>query len=283
MLFGNTKHERAANESVEHEKSTSRRQVLKATTSVAVGIFSGGVTIGTAKAGGCTSFLDAPDDFPYIWYTSVSGSFPSGDPTEILIFVHGWQEKLSGGGRDQAYTCKRAVRDSGYPHPVVGFGYDSNNPWWWSAKDDAEEAGHSFADWLTGYVDSHRTYVRLVAHSLGARVSLTALNDLASRGRSVGTLDLLGGAVDADEIGDQWSTGIQNGADHVNNWHSDNDSVLDSFYWAGEAEEAVGEEGAQGPHPPSTYSDHDVTDTIDAHCEYILPERGCLPQVVDTF
>lgn len=261
----------------------SRRTLLRTVSTTALGALGVTATSGTATAGGCTSFLDAPPDFPAISDGDTHGAFPKGSPAELLIYVHGWLEYFGGGGEDQGYTIRKALEDVSYTHPVVGYVYDSNNPIWWLATEDAEDAGHAFADWLRTYVDAHpSTAIRLVAHSLGARVTLTALDDLVDTGHSVASVALLGGAVDADEIGDDWERGIEHAGVRVDNFHSDEDDVLDTFYAAGEWEEAVGEDGAQERDPPSNYTDHDVSDVVYGHCEYFLPGNDCVKRLART-
>lgn len=270
--------------STDEKASLTRRGILKTATTATVGAIGVGTMSQRVAAGGClTGVLDRPSGYPFVYYGDVYGDFPWG-AGEIAFFVHGWQEEIGGDGRNQAYTCQVALRNSGYYAPTACAYYNSNNLNWYEAKDEAEVAGWYFADWLDQYLSWYPyTTVRLIAHSLGARMTLTALNELANRGRSVTSVALLGGAVDADEIGGRWEYGIRYASGWTHNYHSDNDQVLDDAYWLAEWEEAVGEDGAQGPAPPWNYTDHNVIDTVHAHCNYFKPDKGCIQQVVWDF
>lgn len=264
-----------------------RRSVLRG--ALASGAALTGLTAfaGSASAGSCLELTasDAPDDFPMVEDGETRGDFPQG-ADELVIFVHGWFEELGGDAIGQAYTTKLALDDTDYDGQVAGFEYDGNDPWWWSAKDDAERDGRAFADWLRDYQsDNPDTDVRLVAHSLGSRASLACLDELQQTDDAVTSLSLLGAAVDADSVtsGGTWEDAVRDGADDVYNFHSDDDAILEYIYTIGEfGDQALGEESADGD-PPDNYQDVDVTDQIDDHCEYFQPDIGCMDQVVEEF
>jgi pimeloyl-ACP methyl ester carboxylesterase len=273
------------------ERTIDRRSVLKGATTGAVALTGMTAFTGSASAGSCIALTaaDAPDDFPMIEDGETRGDFPEG-PDELVIFVHGWFEELGGDAVGQSYLTSLALEDAGYDGDVVGFQYDGNNPWWWEAKDDAEDGGRGLADWLEGYMSDHPdTDVLIVCHSLGARASLTCLDELQSRGESVTSISLLGAAVDADSVTDGWwSTGdfydaVDSGADDVYNYRSDDDAILEYIYSIGEfGDEALGEEGADGD-APGNYEDIGVTDQVGDHCEYFQPDTGCIDRVVEEF
>jgi pimeloyl-ACP methyl ester carboxylesterase len=265
--------------------------VLQGAATGAVALTGATAVTGSASAGSCVALTasDAPDDFPMIEDGSTSGDFPD-TPDELTIFVHGWFEELGGDATGQSYLTSLALEEAGYDGEVVGFEYDGNNPWWWEAKDDAEDGGRELADWLVGYMDDNPdTTVRIVCHSLGGRASLTCLDELQSRGESVTSLSLLGAAVDADSVVEGWwSDGdfydaVAEGADDVYNYRSDSDGILEYIYSIGEfGDEALGEEGADGD-TPGNYEDVDVTDAVDDHCEYFQPNTGCIERVAEEF
>ncbi|MFD1587860.1 lipase family alpha/beta hydrolase [Halorientalis brevis] len=272
----------------ENEDSTvSRRDVLRRAAIGAAALTGVAAVVGGTEAKSCLSLAgtDAPDDFPMIEHGSTSGDFPAA-PDELTIFVHGWFERLGGDATGQSYLAKQALRDAEYTGAVAGFEYDGNDPWWWAAKDDAEADGRTFADWLTTYQSQHpATDVHVICHSLGGRASLACLDELQRDDARVTSLSLLGAAVDAGsvtegagETGD-WYDAVADGADDVYNYHSANDGILEYVYSVGEfGDEALGEEGADGT-PPDNFTDVDVTDQIDDHCEYFQPDVGCLGDV----
>lgn len=197
----------------------------------------------------------------------------------LFIFTHGWLEEIGGSAEDQAYTAELSLRDEGVDAPVIGNEYDSLDLDWWDAKDEARDAGDQFGDWLADFIDRNPDVtVRVMGHSLGAMMTLTALNRLAEYGKSITTLDLVGGAVDHGSIGGEWADGIRNAAEAVHNYHSYEDGVLDVIYEVGEWDDAVGYSGAEGS-TPGNYTDHDVTDEVGSHCEYFKSD-GCMHRVV---
>lgn len=208
------------------------------------------------------------------WYPE----FAQNDGT-LFVFTHGWLEEIGGSAEDQAYTAETALREQGYDGPVIGNKYDSLTLNWWDAKDEAKHAGRIFGDWLTRFRRRNpETTVRVMGHSLGAMMTLSALNCLADRGEWIHSLDLVGGAVDHDSISDTWSHGVENAVGEVHNYHSYDDGVLDVIYEVGEWDEALGYTGAEG-WTPGNYSDHDVSDDVGSHCEYFKRD-GCMDRVV---
>lgn len=197
----------------------------------------------------------------------------------LVIFTHGWLEEIGGTAQDQAYTAEDALRNEGVNVPVIGNKYDSKTLNWWDAKDEAKNAGNYFGDWLSGFIDRNpNVTIRVMGHSLGAMMTLTALNRLADHGKRIATLDLVGGAVDHDSIEDTWDDGVQNAVGEVHNYHSYNDGVLDVIYEVGEWDDALGYSGAEG-WTPGNYYDHDVSDDVGSHCEYFKRD-GCMHHVV---
>jgi pimeloyl-ACP methyl ester carboxylesterase len=208
------------------------------------------------------------------WYPSLAHN----DGT-LFIFTHGWLEEIGGTAEDQAYTAEDALSNEGVNVPVIGNKYDSRTLDWWDAKDEAKYAGEVFGDWLNGFIARNPDVtVRVMGHSLGAMMTLSALNRLADYGKSIATLDLVGGAVDHDSIGGTWSHGVENAVGELHNYHSYNDGVLDVIYEVGEWDDALGYSGAEGS-TPGNYYDHDVSDVVGSHCEY-FKRSGCIDRVV---
>lgn len=201
---------------------------------------------------------------------------------ELFIFTHGWLEEIGGSAQDQAYTAEDALRNEGVYVPTIGNEYDSLNLNWWDAKDEAKRAGRIFGDWLNQAISLNPNLtIRVMGHSLGAMMTLTALNRLADHGKSIHQLHLVGGAVDHDSVEDTWWDGVANAADAVHNYHSYNDGVLNVIYEVGEWDDALGYSGAEGS-TPSNYYDHDVSGSVGSHCEYFKRD-GCMHRVVSNW
>jgi len=270
------------------KRTIDRRSVLKGAATGSAALTGAAAFSGTASAGSCLELVasDAPTDFPVVTeYGNEYGAIPEG-PNELVVFVHGWQAELGGDAWGQSYTTQMALEAAGFGGEVMGFKYWANNFWWPAAKDDAEDAGGALAAWLQSYMNDYPgTTVRLVAHSLGSRASLKALDELQADGDSVTSLSLLGAAVDADSVtgGGTWEDAVRNGADDVHNFYSNADGILEYIYSIGEfGDEALGEESADGS-TPGNVGETDVTDDIDDHCEYFQPDTGCIDDVVAEF
>lgn len=215
--------------------------------------------------------------------------FESDDDTELVVVVHGWTVS-EGGGADVAYTCDLGLQENGYDEFVVGYSWDADRGdsvdfGWDDAKEIATQNGPKLASFVADRADEGQS-IRLVGHSLGARVVGAGLRALHENDRtdSVASAVFLGGAVDDETAatGERYGPAIDAVPDRFDNFHKDDDEVLDTVYEWREWDEAIGEDGIEG-EAPATYTDHDVTDAVASHNAYYQPEDGCLPQVVATF
>jgi esterase/lipase superfamily enzyme len=286
----------------------SRRRVLAATGATALGT---AALSGTATAGGKgDGGKSAPSDFPRVttrghfditWYGDVqledgysatdydrAGDF-SGvfGEEELLVFAHGWLNDEQG-GLDTCYTGVTNLGIEGYGYPGVGFSYDSDT-WvtnWWDATEIAERNGHKLAAFVHHVDREHPgTDVRLVAHSLGARVVLEAAKTLDAWGTrdALASVSLLGGAADNDSVATdgEYGPAVERAVGSVANFWKSDDSVLNGLYTTAEFDSAVGEEGCEGT-PPANYEDVNV-DFVPDHFSYYYEESGCLAEVVARF
>lgn len=281
-------------ESTANTGTIDRRSVLGGLAAAGVAGVGLTATTGTASAAEeqCLFMRDAPDDFPVVeWtedgYEPVSGSVRY-DEDELLLYVHGWIEKLAGGAADQGYTTKLALEDAGYDYPTATVKWPSNtlNPQ--SSFDDANAAGETLAAEIEEIQGLQPDLtIRIVAHSLGARVALTCLEELtAIDADPVDSVALLGGAVvrSAVTVDGEFGSAIADGADEVHNYYSQSDAIIDHLFELGNGKEGIGAEGAKaGVETPDNYDDFDVTDTVKGHCIYFKPENGCMDRVVDGF
>lgn len=281
-------------QSVPNSSSTvNRRTILRATTAAAAGVGAFAATSGTAAAGEkkCgESLQDAPGWFP--WY-DIENWEDHGVPwetDEITFYVNGWQSNYDR-ATSQGYESRRAMEDAGYWSEVCGLHWNSETGTWSGGKSKADDMGEHLAHLIAWMQDNHGTSIRLVGHSLGARVIGTCLNYLNDWGRSIRSSAFLGGAIASDSVVEDcgwWCTGefyyaIQNASGETHNYHSHEDDVLDSLYTLAEWDRAVGQVGADGS-PPGNYADHDVTHiTGEDHCRYYKRNGGCMDWVVSHF
>lgn len=228
---------------------------------------------------------DAPDDFPMIEDGEVHGDFPS-DPDELIIYLHGWLDMVTGAAEDQANAVRGAVDVAGYDADVVGFSYPSNLPLWQPTKHLSTRKGRELAGWLRDYTADHPdATIRLVSHSLGARPALACLDVLADHGAAVESLSLLGAGIGCDAVaeGGRYYDAVRDGAGAVHNYYLNWEFTLDFLYRPAEfGDRALGVRGVCG-HPPDNYTDHNVSDTVTGHFSYLKEDGGCLDRVIADF
>lgn len=128
-------------------------------------------------------------------------------PGEIAMYVHGvWTSQQS--ALEQVKRVDISLRQGNdYDVAIVGFSWDSDtnlNPDGWNiAKEIANKNGELLADLIVDYKDEcPKDNVRLIAHSLGSRVILAALQSLhdETRGSIIRSVHLMGAAVDQEQV-----------------------------------------------------------------------------------
>lgn len=222
-------------------------------------------------------------DPPMLRNGRLRGPLPA-DADELVVYVHGWLPAVTGRAKAQTSAVQDALDAEGYDATVVGFTYPANIPWY-SSKAMAERKGRELADWVADRVTDSETEVRIVAHSLGARVALVCLASLADRDSEVASLSLLAAAVGCGTVADggRWYDAVRDGARAVHNYHVDREFTLDVLYRNAElGRRALGVRGVCGT-PPGNYTDHDVSDCVRSHFSYLREDGGCLDQVVAGF
>lgn len=289
------------------ESAVSRRRLLRGAGVAAVGL--GGLAAGStgALAGKGDDCENPRYDFPRV---STRGHFETGsgvtltdgndeynfdtagdpipgwhtDPAaELLVFVHGWDNSPEG-ALCTFVDAESTFRAEGYYQPFVGYTWDSDEGWY-DATEIAERNGAKLAYFAYSYAANNPDVrVRFVAHSLGARVVLMALRNLAhwDRLEDVDSVSILGGAADDDSVSMEGTYGgdIAAAAGRVDNFWMDDDEVLNWAYGAAEWGKAIGNAGCDGT-PPWNYADHDVG-YVPGHGDYYR-EDGCVHEVVATF
>ncbi|WP_128477481.1 DUF726 domain-containing protein [Halorussus pelagicus] len=288
---------------------TSRRGFLKATTTAAVGAAGLSAVGGTAVADSPTTAATAPSDYPRIStrdHFDNSANLVSGETTDsydrngdwsalgdapLTLFVHGWDVSEQG-ALDAAYECQLALEGNGYANDVAAFSWDADkgSSWdggWSDAKTIAEKNGEKLANFVTDWNADTGRDIRLIGHSLGARVSAeTLVSLLADFGASdaVTSVSLVGGAIDDQSVAQSgaYADAVRDGTMELHNYYSTNDGVLGNIYQTREFDTAVGEEGLDGT-PVANYTDHDVSSVVSAHSDYYKRDVGCVPQIVAEF
>lgn len=226
------------------------------------------------------------------------------DADEIQVYVHGFVDSVPHlWGRYQTDQARTGLRDAGYTDAfTVAFTWDSDVGWA-DANEIAERNALKFGQWVRDIRQSDDRPIRIIAHSLGARVTCSLLEELhldvgrfyssqeAHHTPEEGVVDsvaLLGGAIDNDavQLNRRWGEAIEYSAGELYNYYSDNDAVLGQGYSATSQTDAVGYTGiAHQPEAPENYTDRNVTDDVQAHGDYDSADNevGVLDDVVEDF
>ncbi len=144
-----------------------------------------------------------------------------GCPEEAVIYIHGvWTAKdkvdednkhMFENAPEVFDRAKLSLENRAYTFPVIGFSWDSDTAisaqGWNHAKIIAKENGPKLAKFILDLKDNcTQTKIRLIAHSLGARVVLSSLDSLHSNqiwnanNFKITSVHLMGAAVDDDEV-----------------------------------------------------------------------------------
>lgn len=230
---------------------------------------------------------DGHDDTDYDLVGDVPGI--TGDaPEELLVHVHGFMNDDASAVR-LFRRMRESLRQHNYDHPVVGFSWDSdwNANRWWSTVRIARRNGRKLAAFVRDYRQRNPgTKIRFTGHSLGAQVTVSALEALRQHGVTAGipSASLLGGAIRTTDVATdgEYGDAIAAVPASLHNYYSDRDGVLKGAFGPAERASAVGRVGCRGT-APGNYHDHDVSDEVRSHFDYIRPDRGCIGRVVADF
>lgn len=221
----------------------------------------------------------------------------SDQPEDLVVMIHGYNNSRSV-AREVFEKLAESLGKNGYGQPVVGYQWDADRDSefgdqlsWWDTEDIADRNGSRLAAFVDDYLSAtDDTGVRLVAHSLGARVLLSALDELRGGGRTDGirSATVLGAAVPANIAteGGRYYEAAREVPDQFTNYYKDDDEVLTGQYNIAELLDwavpfALGQKGAKG-HPPENYTEFDVTETVADHEAYYRP-GGCVDRVVENW
>jgi hypothetical protein len=131
-------------------------------------------------------------------------------PNETAIIVHGWPLNESQ-AKERFDRVKMSLENNNYSIPIVGFSWPSDTVWV-GAKFIAKDNGPKLANFTFSLMNTCKhqhnkdVKIRLIGHSLGARVILSSLDILHSNpewnstGFKIASVHLLGAAVDNEEV-----------------------------------------------------------------------------------
>ena len=131
-------------------------------------------------------------------------------PNESAIFIHGWGNNHFK-AKERLDRVKLSLEYNNYNIPLIGFSWDSDKKWELAkfiAKENGPKLANFIIDYIFGCKNDHNkdVNIRLISHSLGARVILSALDALHTNtiwnnnNLKITSVHLLGAAVDSNEV-----------------------------------------------------------------------------------
>jgi hypothetical protein len=264
-----------------------RRDVLKGLSAASAGAVGVAATSGTAAAGtvtgGCAiAWPDATEAQLELAGGSPAEEGPVPDSGDLVIYVHGYfgEDLIDSidvfNGSNQATALRFALEEQGVDAPVVAGMWESTTGWG-DAKSDADTAGEALATWVDENGDAYDS-ITVFGHSLGSRVTLAALNELAARDGTITSAGLLGPGVGYETVCDRYATGIAEGVeDAVYNYYSGDDDVVCQLFrlaeltFEGQDVIGLGCEGTGCTTTPENIVDVNLTGEVKGHCNYFKP------------
>lgn len=212
--------------------------------------------------------------------------FDRGCVDDLLVHVHGWKNKDEGDAKGAFENAKTHLHEGGYEGEVIGWWWDSDCSWE-TSKDIAWWNGKKLARFVRDYRHLHGNdpTVRIMGHSLGVRVALTAayyFEDAGVEWEAVRSMHLLGGAVPNDwPDHENLQPGLRDAFGGTYNYVNQEDDVLGwyAYNWA-EWNDALGKHGSENGGT-CNFHDWDVTDwwgndhdfeTYIEHCNDLVVE-----------
>lgn len=166
---------------------------------------------------------------------------------ELVIMIHGLRNN-SAGAIKKTIIAKNRLKKLGYLHPVIGYSYDSNtlgahlNSHAKHALDVgviiAKKNGQNLCLFIEDFKKiSHKTKIRLVGHSLGSQVILSAIERLSKKNQNDGVIEsvhLFGASISNNILSSKKYRNLLDKVinDKIINFYSPTDEVL---FWGNKA------------------------------------------------
>ena len=180
------------------------------------------------------------------------------DSKDLTIMIHGLRNN-SAGAIAKALLAKNQLRKLGYVNPVIGFSYDSNTTGAHLiahakhalevGQKIAKKNGRNLGKFIEDFkVNSPKTKIRLMGHSLGSQVILSTAEYLSKKKQNSGIIDsvyFFGASITEDipsskKYGKILQTIVTN---KKNKHYAPTDEIL---YWADKASYVRGPLGLKG-------------------------------------
>ena len=145
--------------------------------------------------------------YPFVKFAKLS------DSKEITIMIHGLRNDKNSAVK-KFEIAKRRLRQLGYKHPVIGFSYDSNTKGAHLKKYElkalrvgeiiARKNGKNLSKFILDFKKQNpRAKIRLIGHSLGSTVIVSAAENLAKKSNTRNILEsvhFFGASIQSDSI-----------------------------------------------------------------------------------
>ncbi len=202
---------------------------------------------------------------------------PFSDNNELAVYIHGvWTGQIA--AKEQLDRTNLSLKTNEYDIPVVGFSWDSNtviNPSGWAiAKSIANQNGPKLAKFLCDFrINCQNHHIRIIAHSLGAKVVESALislnnnNQMWKKGSfdNITSVHFIGAAISdrATSKNTELGSAIDGIVDNFYNLYNPNDNALQGAYFKTENEHPLGLFGLKKGEPfPANYTERNVMHEI---------------------
>lgn len=189
------------------------------------------------------------------------------DVSEITIMVHGLRNNKSG-ALVKFTIAKHRLGQLGYPHPIVGFSYDSNTSGvqYKSREQRATQIGVTIAkkngkNLAKFILDTKKKFpnlrIRLIGHSLGSQVIIATLANLNGK-KLVEAVYIFGASIPADSVSlSKYGKIIQKTVNEkFVNYFSKKDGVLKYAYEQNLIPKPIGYSGVSGKAVPKYAQKH---------------------------
>jgi esterase/lipase superfamily enzyme len=193
---------------------------------------------------------------------------------DLVIYIHGvWTKQAS--AKEQIDRTKLSLNANRYHHPIIGFSWDSNtaiNPSGWNvAKSIANQNGPKLAKFISDFKNTYpHVNIRIIAHSLGAKVVESALITLVNNSDqiwkkdtvySIASVHLIGAAIDDKSTSKNapFGNAIENTVNRFYNLYNPEDNALKGAYVNTENQNPLGLCGLRKGEPfPENYTERNV-------------------------
>ena len=224
---------------------------------------------------GQLSSLKNMEDYDSFYVPGLNGNHCS-ENNELAVYIHGvWTGQIA--AKEQIDRTNLSLNSNEYNIPLVGFNWDSttaiNQSGWDIAKSIAKQNGPKLAKFLSDFkAICPNCKIRIIAHSLGAKVVESALITLNNNETwknnseyNITSLHLIGAAISdrAASKNSPFGIAIDNIVDNFYNLYNPKDNLLQGLYIKTENENPLGLLGLHKDEPfPSNYTELNVMSEI---------------------